>query len=650
MTKQRATTSISLLIVALLATWGGWSRRWISDDGLIVLRTVRNLLAGNGPVFNAGERVETNTSTLWQYLIAAVGALSNARLESIAIYGGLALAVIGCVWATWGGIRLWGGARLRADARRGADARLGAETRGWDGTRRESLQTEVPRTEVLGAEVLGTEALGAEASADSSSTAHRGTLIENGTLIAPFGILIYLALPTARDFMTSGLEWGLAVFWLGGLWWALVSWSQGRAVYFIAFWAGLSWLIRPELALHGGIIGLVILWCAHSWRERAGILAAAIPVPLAYEIFRMGYYGLLVPHTAVAKSAAGSQWRSGISYVADFVRPYYLWIPVVLVIAVLLLSVLRDKRTWLVSALMLLCGGLHLLYIIRVGGDFMHGRMLLLPIFVLLLPVAVVPLNKLTGVVILAGLCWAGVTATRDYQPHIPDKAADLRIVDERFFWSGATATRAADNPSANSPGPMYAEDFLNFVGLNGFPEALAQARENNDAQIAQILVSEDPLEFSWITFPRDGGEQLPSLTFINLGMVGMNAPLDVRVLDSVGLSNPLAARQPRIEGARIGHDKLLPLEWQAADTDAVIDQLPPWINREAAEQARKALHSPEFEEFFRSYREPMSMKRFLANLKFALGPGRTLEFTKDPWSYPGGDAQIVWPTKPNLD
>lgn len=621
MTKQRATTSISLLIVALLATWGGWSRRWISDDGLIVLRTVRNLLAGNGPVFNAGERVETNTSTLWQYLIAAVGAVSNARLESIAIYGGLAFAVIGCVWATWGGVRLWTGPRTGA---------------GGQSLRQESLGHESLRHR--------------GAAADSAPAVRSRSLVENGTLVAPFGILIYLALPTARDFMTSGLEWGLAVFWLGGLWWALVTWSQGRAVYFLAFWAGLSWLIRPELALHGGIIGLVMLWCAHSWRERAGILAAAIPVPLAYEIFRMGYYGLLVPHTAVAKSAAGSEWRSGISYVADFVRPYYLWIPVILVIAVLVLSVLREKRTWLVSALMLLCGGLHLLYVIRVGGDFMHGRMLLLPIFVLLLPVAVVPLNKLTGAVVLAGLLWAGITAARDYQPHVPDKAVDLRIVDERFFWSGATHTRAADNPSANSPGPMYAEDFLNFVGLNDFPETLAQARENNDAQIAQILVSEDPLEFSWITFPRDGGQQMPSLTFINLGMVGMNAPLDVRVLDSVGLSNPLAARQPRIEGARIGHDKLLPLEWQAADTDAAIDQLPPWINQEATAQARKALHSPEFEEFFKSYREPMSVKRFLANLKFALGPSRTLEFSKDPWAYPGGDAQIVWPTKPNLD
>jgi arabinofuranosyltransferase len=41
-----------------------WNRRWMSDDGLIVLRTVRQILAGNGPVFNADERVESNTSTL----------------------------------------------------------------------------------------------------------------------------------------------------------------------------------------------------------------------------------------------------------------------------------------------------------------------------------------------------------------------------------------------------------------------------------------------------------------------------------------------------------------------------------------------------------------------------------------------------------
>ena len=50
----RVSLWLSVATVALLFGWGAWQRRWIADDGLIVLRTVRNLLAGNGPMFNAG--------------------------------------------------------------------------------------------------------------------------------------------------------------------------------------------------------------------------------------------------------------------------------------------------------------------------------------------------------------------------------------------------------------------------------------------------------------------------------------------------------------------------------------------------------------------------------------------------------------------
>src|SRR5215472_13459391 len=54
--------------------WGvlAWHRRWITDDGLIVARTVREILAGNGPVFNPGERVEADTSVLWTWLLTFV--------------------------------------------------------------------------------------------------------------------------------------------------------------------------------------------------------------------------------------------------------------------------------------------------------------------------------------------------------------------------------------------------------------------------------------------------------------------------------------------------------------------------------------------------------------------------------------------------
>ncbi|WP_026469148.1 hypothetical protein [Amycolatopsis balhimycina] len=89
---------LTVAVFAVLA----WNRRWISDDGLIVLRTVRQILAGNGPVYNAGERVESNTSTLWTYLLAAFGWIPGLRLEWLAVLlslfcatGGLSLALDG---------------------------------------------------------------------------------------------------------------------------------------------------------------------------------------------------------------------------------------------------------------------------------------------------------------------------------------------------------------------------------------------------------------------------------------------------------------------------------------------------------------------------------------------------------------------------
>ena len=99
---------ISVVVVAGLFGWGAWQRRWIADDGLIVLRTVRNLLAGNGPVFNAGERVEANTSTLWTYLVTLGAWIGGPiRLEYVVLTLALALSVLGVVLAVLGTGRLY---------------------------------------------------------------------------------------------------------------------------------------------------------------------------------------------------------------------------------------------------------------------------------------------------------------------------------------------------------------------------------------------------------------------------------------------------------------------------------------------------------------------------------------------------------------
>lgn len=74
---------------ALLA----YDRRWLSDDGLIVTRTVRQLLAGNGPAVNVGERAEANTSTAWTYLLTATGWMTGIDLARLTVLLGIALAV-----------------------------------------------------------------------------------------------------------------------------------------------------------------------------------------------------------------------------------------------------------------------------------------------------------------------------------------------------------------------------------------------------------------------------------------------------------------------------------------------------------------------------------------------------------------------------
>ena len=599
--RARLSLLISAAVAGVLAFWGGWARRWISDDGLIVLRTVRNILAGNGPVFNIGERVEANTSTLWQYLIAVFSWVPGLRLEDVAMWLALICTVIGVVAAVVASGRLW-------------------------------------------------------------QRVHPG-------LVAPFGVIIYLALPPARDFATSGLEWGLSLAWIG-VWWALlVAWSQDserhpRTEVFLAFWAGLSWLVRPELALYGGLTGIVLLAASRAdWRRIGTILAAALPVPAAYQIFRMGYYGLLTPHTAVAKSASGSHWGTGARYVWDTVGTYALWAPLVVAAALAAWWALRlTSREKIVTVLALACGVLHLVYVVRVGGDFMHGRMVLLPLFAILLPVAAVPLTVVGSMAAAAVALWAGVIVSRGhdlgFEPFV-EGPENLTIVDEREFWT-AVLLRESGNP------PRYAEDFLASDLMGGWEEGLARAAEENAAAVNLVLLQENPHVYTWETLQRakrdSDLQNIPTTAYlINLGMVSANSDLNVRVLDDVGLATPLAARQPRLEGGRIGHDKLLPAHWKFADTAMGAEVAPRGVDKQKMLQARAALRTPEIAELLATSREPMSAKRFAKNMKFALTKGRSLQVAADPAVYLDGETlerisqgedvglagrQIAWPVK----
>ena len=114
----------------------------------------------------------------------------------------------------------------------------------------------------------------------------------------------------------------------------------------LAFVAGLSVLVRPELALIGGLALIMMLIAARGWRRRALIVVAGGLLPVGYQIFRMGYYALLVPGTALAKDASGSKWPQGFVYLANFNEPYLLWVPAVLLLALAAVLLVTRTRPW----------------------------------------------------------------------------------------------------------------------------------------------------------------------------------------------------------------------------------------------------------------------------------------------------------------
>jgi len=578
-----------VVVVTLLFGWGAWQRRWIADDGLIVLRTVRNLLAGNGPVFNMGERVEANTSALWTYLLYLGGLVGGpVRLEYVAVVLALALSLLGAVFLMLGAARLYA-----------------------------------------------------------------PSLLGRRALLLPAGALVYIAVPPARDFATSGLENGLALAYLGLLWWMMVCWAQqsvtGRGFTAgLAFVAGLSVLVRPDFALIGGGALIMMLIAVRGWAPRVLIVVAGGFLPVAYQIFRMGYYGLLVPGTALAKDASGKKWSQGFVYLENFNRPYLLWLPAILLGVLGVLVLAGRRRPWwirapartdlarlarlvqsptFVAVYFVFSGLLQAAYWIRQGGDFMHGRVLLAPLFCVVAPVAVIPVvlpDRRQRGAALAGATagvWAAVALWALWAANSPGMGADATmvtysgIVDERRFYAQATGNAH----------PLTATDYLDYPRMRAVIEAIDDTPEG-----ALLLPSGNYTQWDVVPAipPPPPAPGLPpdpkasqngphTVFFTNLGMLGMNVGLDIRVLDQIGLANPLAAHTARLQDARIGHDKDLFPDWLVADGPWLKQHpyLPSYLDEDWVTEAQAALKCPATDAVLTSIRAPLTVRRFLSNV-----------------------------------
>ncbi len=299
---------------------------FIADDALISLRYAARLVAGHGLTWSPGSPVEGYSNLLWVLLAAALGALGVDLVVAARILGmaGLGAAIVAIAYA----------AGARPGARPGARAD-GGRTASW-----------IPAmTGMLALALSGPAAIWAV-----------------GGLEQPL--------------LAGLLAWGLVLLYSGmdG-----TRFTRGR-VLGIGTLFGLLALTRPDapVLLVGSLVGLIAACRADrrmsgvAWRNALGVAAIAALFALGQVVFRIAYYGELLPNTAHAKLAlTPERLAGGANYVLKWCGSV---LPLLVVIGAGLLfgePIPRSRRRLLLLAAPL---ALWCLYVLFVGGDIFPGR------------------------------------------------------------------------------------------------------------------------------------------------------------------------------------------------------------------------------------------------------------------------------------
>ncbi len=526
---------VILLVPLVVLLIAAWDYRWMSDDGFINLRVISQIRAGHGPVFNAGERVEPFTSPLWLLVLLVADLALPLRLEYLAVGLGIALTVGGVALA------MLGAARLHQDA----------EPRVW----------------------------------------------------LPAGVLVLVVFPAFWKMASSGLESGLTFAWLGGCLAVLATWAAcGRPLRLrAAALLGLGPLIRPEFTLLSvGFVGVVIAseWTTSRGLHRPATLAAAFGLPIAYEVFRMGYYASLVPNSALAKEGFGSYWSAGWDYLHQTLfDTYALWVPLVLLAAaayvplVLRLRAPERQRARLVTIAFTVGGIVDAVYIVRVGGDFISSRLLLPSLFLLVAPIAIVPATRqFLGALLVVP--WSLVV-----------------LIGVRSVY---------DRPSVLSPTRTNQVTTEDFGKVYGTPQ--------------RSWFTGAGAYFAPVKLPGRSARSSPVVASYGIGVIGYALGTKVYVLDLFGLGDQFGSHLQLERRGAVAHEKPLPAPWIAARLVApgspVTEREFPTARFSApldhpghepfaarVRDARRALRCPELADFFANYQARLTPDRFLDNL-----------------------------------
>lgn len=344
-------------------------------------------------------------------------------------------------------------------------------------------------------------------------------LTRGGWVVVP----LLLAASLSRAFVeysTSGLENPLShlILVLTACWY-FGRRPSPRTLAGLAFAASLAALTRPDLFL----VVLPFVWTGLRDARRRGVpprervraLAIGLVPLAAWEGFSLLYYGALVPNTALAKLGVGlartDLLANGVAYLRVALVSDPLT-PAIIVAALVLIGMRRDTRAnpirWAI--------GLHLAYLIWIGGDFMSGRFLTVPFVLALIGLGRIRARdrrELVGACLLVvGLAALGerappMTTAQDHRrPEDPRPAGDRFIVgDERSYYAESSSLLAHE-AGRDMPDHRWRQ-----LGERG---------------------------------PKDGSDVV---VFSTMGFYGYHARPELHVIDGFALADPLLSRLPMV-------------------------------------------------------------------------------------------------------
>jgi len=478
-----AATAAALLI-GLYRTVRLW---WVCDDAFITFRYIDNMLAGHGLVYNVGERVEGYTHLLWLMIVALFRWLGGDPVE-ITKWLGL-LSFTGTL-----GLAAWVSHRLF----RGAAAIL-------------------PLTALL------------------LALNHDFAIWATGGLETSMFTLLVLA---ATVLLSISRGSGRRSIILGGL------------------LLGLAILARPDAAILYPVAALFVVGRARAARPERGegrkaLLLLSLPfaaVLLPWLVWKIAYYGQILPNTYYAKLGGSTYLSQGFRYVWLYAVAYLSFLlafPAIAYMAVAMLraarrdpqggrdaggrlrSILEDPT----QAFFLLAASFFLsyliLFVIRVGGDFMYARFLipLVPLGYMVTEIAlrraIGPRRRLLAVALVAlpFLLFYEKERRNDiyYEKNGEPRSTfgPMRITDEHWY---------------------YTHDYYGRNLIDWYRRCGRQLSKYFKGQDVRVLL---------------GGQA-------SLGYYGRFAVC----IEAAGLTDPYIARLPVRKRARPGHEKEAPPEY----------------------------------------------------------------------------------------